>query len=297
MRFSEETLQAWTIPPSDTEEQKLQNAERMVRDAIGIDGKLQSYGINVFCQGSYANNTNIKLDSDIDINVNLTDAFYFDLPIGTKREDFGLGNPYNYSYKEFKDDVESALIAKFGRQNVKRKNKCITVKENTYRAEIDVVPTWKHRWYRNNGTYADGVVLFADEDNKEVINYPLQHIQNGKLKNENTHRRFKKVVRIFKKVRVKMEEDNYYVNSNISSFLLECLVWNCPNKIFNDNYSWNDIIKSAIIFLYNNTRNEGDEYTKWGEVSDLLYLFHNDRKWSRQDVNVYLLNMWNYMEY
>lgn len=92
MRFSEETLQAWTIPPSDTEEQKLQNAERMVRDAIGIDGKLQSYGINVFCQGSYANNTNIKLDSDIDINVNLTDAFYFDLPIGTKREDFGLGN-------------------------------------------------------------------------------------------------------------------------------------------------------------------------------------------------------------
>lgn len=94
-----------------------------------------------------------------------------------------------------------------------------------------------------------------------------------------------------------MEEDNYYINSNISSFLLECLVWNCPNKIFNDIYGWNNIIRSAIIFLYNNTKSEGDEYTKWGEVSDLLYLFHNDRKWSRRDVNTYLLNMWNYMEY
>lgn len=172
MKFTEETLRSWTYPPSDSEEAKLQNAERLVKETIASAATLQYRPIKVFCQGSYANDTNIRLDSDIDVNINYTGAFYYDLPYGMTKEQFGLGEPSTYSYEQFKNDVESALVAKFGRQNVKRKNKCLTVKENTYRAEIDVVPTWKHRWYRQGGTYAEGVVLFADKDGGKVINYP-----------------------------------------------------------------------------------------------------------------------------
>jgi len=36
-RFTEETLTGWTKPPSDTEKSKLENAERMVREAINED--------------------------------------------------------------------------------------------------------------------------------------------------------------------------------------------------------------------------------------------------------------------
>ena len=47
------------------------------------------------------------------------------------------------------------LVAYFGRNNVIRKNKCIHIQENTYRTEIDVVPTWEHRTYigENNDPY------------------------------------------------------------------------------------------------------------------------------------------------
>ena len=79
-RFSEETLTNWTKPPSDTEETKLSNSERMVKDAINEDPKLSGMGTEVFGQGSYANDTNVRLNSDIDINVRYTDAFYYDIP-------------------------------------------------------------------------------------------------------------------------------------------------------------------------------------------------------------------------
>ena len=114
MRFSEETLRTWTNPPSDSEEAKLQNAERLVKEAIDSTVALKFRSIKVFCQGSYANDTNIRLDSDIDVNINYTGAFYYDLPSGMRKEEFRLGESSTYSYEQFKNDVEDALVAKFG---------------------------------------------------------------------------------------------------------------------------------------------------------------------------------------
>jgi hypothetical protein len=53
-KFSEETLTNWTKPPSDSEESKLENAERMVREAINEDEELKSKSTETFGQGSYA---------------------------------------------------------------------------------------------------------------------------------------------------------------------------------------------------------------------------------------------------
>ena len=48
---------------------------------------------------------------------------------------------------------------------------------------------------------------------------------------EDIIKRFKKLVRIFKKTRYDMQDNRVPINLKISSFLLECLVWNCPNSI------------------------------------------------------------------
>lgn len=39
----------------------------MVKEAINEDEKLKLKAIEIFGQGSYANNTNVRLNSDIDI--------------------------------------------------------------------------------------------------------------------------------------------------------------------------------------------------------------------------------------
>jgi hypothetical protein len=293
-KFTEETLTRWTKPPSDTEKSKLENAERMVREAINQDEKLKSKSIEIFGQGSYANNTNVRVNSDIDINVQYTDGFYYDLAEGETVESSNIIPHNQYSYKEFKNDVEQALINKFGYSEVLREDKCINIKENSYRVKTDVVPTWEYRRYNNKTSYELGARFFTDNGNN-ITNYPKQHIQNGKNKNTQTARRFKRLTRLHRKLRYKMIEDNINISSNITSFLLECLIWNVPNNIFNDPDTWNNRLKQSIIYIYQKT-NTKDGCSDWGEVSELLYLFVG-KKWSHSDVNNYMQQLWNYLEY
>ena len=50
-RFSEETLNNWRKPPSDTEETKLSNIERMVKECINAYDTLKSVGIKTLWAG------------------------------------------------------------------------------------------------------------------------------------------------------------------------------------------------------------------------------------------------------
>ncbi len=294
-KFSEDILASFTRPPSDHEESKLANSERMVKEAINDDPVLNQMSIKVFGQGSYANDTNVRLNSDIDINVRLNDIFYYDLPDGKSSSDYGLDTPSNYEFSTYKQAVETALVRKFGRDCVKREDKCIFVEGNSYRVDTDVVPTFTYRSYSEYGGYAEGV-RFLSDSYKRIDNFPLQHIENGIRKNSETLKRFKRLTRIYRRIRYKMIDDGVAVSDNITSFLLECLVWNVPNPILNNNYTWTDRLKQSIIYLYENT-NEQEKCKGWGEVSEKLYLFHSGRKWNHSDVNSYLTQMWNYLEY
>ena len=292
-KFTEEQLISFTKPASDKEEQRLENAKKAIKDAIYNDPKLSKKSIEIFGQGSYTNDTNVKDNSDIDINVMYKGGFYYKIPPNTKKEDFGLVNPSSYSFKEFKNDVEQALLNNFKGYKVNRKNKCISIKINGI--DVDVVPTWVHRIFSLNGNSVEGVTLFTNNTKQQIINYPKQHIENGKNKNSDTHKRFKWLTRIYKRIRYKMIDDGVIISNNITSFLLECLVWNVPNHIFNNRDTWTERLQESMQHLYNEIKN--DKCKDWGEVSELLYLFHNDRKWSKQDVLDYLEQMWCYLEY
>ena len=227
-----------------------------------------------------------------------TGGFYYKLPEGRTREEYGI-TPIAYSYAQFKNDVERILVAHFGRGNVIRKNKCLHIKENTYHVEIDVVPTWKFRRYGNDrNTYIEGVKLIADNDGKEIINFPKQHLENGVSKNNNTSRRFKRLVRIVKNLHVRMEDEGYYNNANITSFLLECLTYNYPNANFHvaQECDWNTILREYIYYFWYRTKEESQEWALWVEVSECLRLMYG-HKWSRQDVNTFMCKLWNYLEY
>lgn len=91
-----------------------------------------------------------------------------------------------------------------------------------------------------------------------------------------------------------MIDDGIQVSSHITSFLLECLVWNVPDSVFNLNDNWTKRVKDSIIYIYGQTKNE-DDCKEWGEVSELLYLFRGSRKWTVKDVNEYMVQMWNYL--
>lgn len=81
----------------------------------------------------------------------------------------------------------------------------------------------------------------------------------------------------------------------ISSFLVECLVWNVPNDQIMKYSTWENTLRNAIAFLWKaiDENKQGD----WGEVSERLYLFHSGRKWTVGDAKKFLYDMYEYLGY
>ena len=218
----ESTFRDWSKPSSDTEEQKCENAERMIRDSIKESSSLADKNIEIFPQGSYRNNTNVRQDSDVDICVRCLDVIFtdFSMASGFSIEDVGLVDA-DYTYSQFKNDVENALVDKFGRRAVTRGNKAIDIHENSYRVDADVVACFEHRLYTSRGTngrynYLSGNEFRPDKGGR-IINWPNQNYYNGVEKNKATGNRFKYITRVLKRLRNDMIENNIAAAKPISS--------------------------------------------------------------------------------
>jgi len=69
-------LARWKNPPSVAEEQRLERALRMVTRAVQQHPQFAGLGLSVEAKGSWANNTNVSSDSDVDIKVEFTQRAY-----------------------------------------------------------------------------------------------------------------------------------------------------------------------------------------------------------------------------
>ena len=287
----EQQFREWAKRPGTTEQERCDNAASAIRNAIKASDKLSSRSVLVFAQGSYRNNTNVRKDSDVDIGIVCADTFFYDLPEGTTRETFEF-NPATYLYEQYKNEVEEALVDYFKRNVVKRGNKAFDVHETSYHVEADVAAFFEHRRYSPDGTYLEGVELRTDKENRHVINWPEQHYTNGSGKNTATGTRYKSIVRVLKALSNELTEKGVRAG-DVPGFLIECLVWNVPNDQFqNDTYRAD--VRGALAFLFNNTRSHED-CKEWGEVSELIYLFHSGQKWAWQQVHAFTAAAWDYI--
>ena len=297
MKYSEQQLQSWTTPLSKTEEQRVENTINMIKSALDVSRDFNTLDYEVFVQGSYANNTNVRSDSDVDVCVMLKSTFYFDLPQGKTRADYGFG-PGTIDFEQYRDLVKKALQAKFAQPFVTDGNKSLKARENTYHVQADIVPAFQHRNYAYSSSqstwdYVEGTRFYA-KDGREVTNYPKVHIKNGIEKNTRTNYRYKKLVRIMKHIKNEMVDAGQTDGDKITSFLVECLVWNTPDKTITAYSSWTETVRQTIIYLYNAIKD--GNHTEWGEVSEMLYLFRG-RKWTDQDALQWLHDAWNYLGY
>lgn len=112
MNYSETTLQQWTAPLTQSENQRAENAVRMIKDAIRKDEELKSMDIEVFIQGSYGKNTNVHSDSDVDVCVMLKDVFKAKFPENKTLEDYDFSSS-DLIFPKYRDMVKRALFRLF----------------------------------------------------------------------------------------------------------------------------------------------------------------------------------------
>lgn len=284
----EDILSGWTGPSSDTEKDKQDRTERMILQAIDSHAAFNNCSLKVYAKGSYANNTNVRSDSDVDIAVECTDVLYWGK---SEERNHTPGDPYEgiWTPAKLRAELLSAMKAKFPGQVDSKGSTAIQINSNSARVDADVVPCFSFRYYMKYGS-RDGTKIFKT-DGTSIVNYPVQQIENGIAKNKRTGYAYKKGVRLLKRIENAMAEDGTF--RELPSFFMECLAYNCPDNVFT-HPTWTECLQAMLLHIWNNL--QGDEPTtgRWLEVNECFFLFHSNQKWTREDGREFTRAAWNY---
>jgi hypothetical protein len=292
----EDTFRTWGAAPSATEQQKMENAESAIRKAIDASTRLSTMDISVIPQGSYKARTNVRLDSDVDICVSLNSTFFTYYPEGKTDEHYG-NNEGSIGFREFRNLVHTALIDYFGSTQITPGNKAFDVHSNTYRVDADVVPAFAYRHYYGDAAHhyiePTGTAFLFGGDGRRIVNWPKQSYKNGYDKHERTGKRFRKMVRILKTLRNKMQDEKIAAAKDIGSFLIESMVWNAPDNSFNHT-EYRDDVRAVLACCFNETLPKGS-HADLLEVNDTKYLYGLHQAWTREQVHAFFSAAWDYI--
>jgi predicted nucleotidyltransferase len=240
MAISNDQLQVWANPPSSA---KSQHTYQQIQNALNQSAALKGKNIEIYLQGSYANSTNTRLDSDVDVVIQLNSTFSHDISKLEPVQQLVFHQTYanaTYDWSDFRLDVIRALTAYFGQTKIKTTgNKSVKLIGDEYLLNGDIVPSLQHRVYNSfdpthKFNYVEGMKFWTIKENKEIINFPKVHKYNGEQKNA-THRTdemYKDIVRILKTIRRKIIEQHNFDPGLAPSYFVECAVYNVPDGHF-----------------------------------------------------------------
>jgi hypothetical protein len=264
-------------PASATEEQERDRTEKRIRDAIRAAADLPS-SVRVYAKGSYANNTNVRRDADVDVAVEWTDTYKVDTwgkTAGKSASELGY-TPVTppITTDEFRRRVERAVVAAFGSGLVDTsRDKHISVAAGPGTLDADVVPCFEMHRYDDISVYVVGHRLFP-KSGGYVDNFPKQNYDNGVTKNNRTGRRYKEIVRCVKRLVGELYDDRV-IPRDYPGYLLESLVYNVPNNRFAHLRRYDDM-QRVFRYLWNGLGDE-NTYNAWTEPSELLMLYRGRR--------------------
>lgn len=288
-----ERFEHWERPASISETGTIERADAIVSDIVANNGWLTGQRVTVARQGSYHNNTNVRTEADIDIRVvhptvlveyssNVID------PVGWQSAAYlppALNN--NQIFAGLRTNLAMDFRRRFGDVNVEVGNKAIRIKGVTgSRAEIDVVPAVPLHfvsWSDAGGNFntLEGVAILG-RDGLWTWNFPEQHATKGRTKRVRTAHRFKKVVRVFKRLRADMAERGL-LHVKVPSFLVECLVYAVEDAYFlvesDDRYERVKRVAHRMHAMVSDPQIAA----RMLEINEIKLLFHEVQAWDYGD--------------
>ena len=212
------------------------NTYRSIRTALSQHSWPIGMHYQIYLQGSYANYTNIRGNSDVDLVIELDSVFASNLNTVEKQQ-LGIEKA-SYGFDGFRHDVEKALTSYYGEDFVDVSGrKSIKIAASSNRLAADVVPCITYKRYHAGILVAKGITFWTVNPFEQIINYPRVHRKNGSEKNRKTGNRFKPSVRIFKNARDRILEKYLLLKGKYPSYFIECLLYNVPQGRFSNSHS------------------------------------------------------------
>lgn len=283
MAIPESQLETWskqgaTVTAKATHE-SIRNA--LSSEKSPIKDRISNGSIEIYLQGSYKNDTNIRGDSDVDLVVELNTAFghnAHELPADQKRlHDLAYGSA-TYDWENLRSDIIKALNSYYESRYVNDTgNKALKLLAVPGRLKADIVPVVRFRKYRHflgtdNFKSERGIKFYHRATKKPIINFPHHHFNNGKDKNSEsrTNGWFKPTVRILKNARSYLIDNNVLSKETTPSYFLQSLIYNVPDNLFGNSY--NDTVFNVLKYLYekpiSNFQCQNDLHPLFGETTE-----------------------------
>jgi hypothetical protein len=298
----------WERPASDTEEQQIERAADMVRAALSNNRRLNDEGVTIAPQGSYHNNTNVRREADMDLRAvhpSVRLEYAPNVMVDAARTALGIfhtGRTYSDVTQEMRCEIISELTKKFGASNVDASgNKAIRLKKQPgSRADLDIALTFAYYWVMWDADalqyrVAEGVAILG-KDGRWTHNFPKQHYANGIAKRARTKHRFKRNVRILKRLRDELVNADQLAPKQVPSFLIECLTYAVEDEYFlvetDDRYAR----ALRILSRMSECLNDSNWIMNATEINEIKYLFRPPQPWTVDDAKAFVLAACRWIE-
>jgi predicted nucleotidyltransferase len=276
-------------PSSDTESESRDRTEKSIRDAIAASDLAGR--VRVFTKGSYATNTNVRRDSDVDVVVEWNEWVYYD----KVNEANALSWPElgvtltasDVQPADYRRWVTEALQSYFGAARVDASgSKAMTVAGGSTTLDADVVPCFKFkRWFSPHHT-EDGTRLYPTSG-PFITGWPEQQRVNGNRKNTATSKRYKQVIRALKRLENDMVATGRLPDP-IAGYFIECLLSNVEDARFTSHGGLTDTVKLVLATLIEDI--EQSNHHEWAEVNGLKWLWRDGQSWTSAQAQDFALN-------
>jgi hypothetical protein len=292
MSIPESQLQTWTNQGSVTNSA---DTHTVLRNALSRHNWSDEMRYDDYLQGSYANTTNIRGESDVDIVIECTSIFFHDGVDEAAQQSLGF-YPGAHTYEDFRNEVINALVSYYGSSYVDTSGANsikVLPSDTSNRLYADVIVCCSYRDYYQKRIVAEGITFWNRKNYSQIINYPKLHKQNGWTKNGSTGN-YKQVVRLFKNARRYMIEGDEALKKKFSSYFVECLLYNVPNPHFYGS-SWQQIFLNILNYLTDVF--ERDAVDNFHTQSERHYLIGNHAvQWSKPDAKEFVTRLGNLWE-
>ncbi len=230
---------------------------RSIQTALSANSSsIKDKDYEVYLQGSYKNDTNIRADSDVDVVVQLNSTFGYDLSVLSEEQErqFQASYPTNatYLWEHFRADVLRALRAYYGAASITEGNKSLKLASVPGRLAADIIPAISFKKYEyfygiSAESHVEGIRFQSRRDSRAIINFPKPHYANGVKKHSGsrTNGRHKPTVRMFKKARTYLVDEGTIADDLAPSYFLECLLYNVPDTKFGASF------ENAFVEVFN----------------------------------------------